>query len=363
MNNFYFCKINGRDRGGLCNQLYALINGIILAIKLNKEIIFVDNFQNDYNKEIYTPISKIIDVDGFNEFLEKTFNIRIVDKNNAELKLNSIYYGSNNYKMNITKNIMDQFYSNKILSLSKDVNLNIVAGEDPIPFVKKMLFINYSVNNYILEETFEEVNCYLLKDIILNLNIDSEIYKHTFLSIDVIDKNMFDTLMKNLIFNDTFYNLADNFLIANKVDTNNKINILHLRLEQDGLDYWGKSNNLQTIIFKTNLEQKYIECIKTNINKDEINIILSYSTQNKVINFLRDEGYKFYLTNKSLDQGREINALIDLIVGNVCNNVFIGNFNLDVLRGSSFSYYLIQKLSERNVKMALIDLEKIFDPI
>ena len=124
-----------------------------------------------------------------------------------------------------------------------------------------------------------------------------------------------------------------------------------------------KSNNLQPAIFKTNLEQKYIECIKNNINKDEINIILSYSTQNKVINFLRDEGYKFHLTNKSLDQGREINALIDLIVGNVCNNVFIGNFNLDVLRGSSFSYCLIQKLSERNVKMALIDLDKIFDPI
>ena len=359
MNKLYFCKINGRDKGGLCNQLYALINGIIIAIKLNKEIIIVDNFKNDYNKEIYTPISKIIHIDEFNKFLQKMFNIQIVDKNNMEFKLNTIYYGSDECKINITQNIMEQFYSNNILSLSKDINLIIVAGEDPIPFVRKSLFICYSINNIILEEIFEEVNCYLINDIMFNFNIETIIFKHTFLSIDVIDKNMFDKLIKNIIFNDKFYNLVDNFLIANMIDTNNKINVLHLRLEQDGLEYWGKSNNLQPSIFKTNLEQKYIEYIKTNISKDEINIILSYSTQNKVINFLRDQGYKFHLTNKTLDEGREINALIDLIVGNVCNNVFIGNFNLDVLTGSGFSYCLIQALSQREIKMALIDLEKI----
>jgi hypothetical protein len=359
MKKIYYCKIAGRDNRGLCNQLFSLINGIIIAIKLKKEVIIVDEFQNDYIKKIYTSISKIINIEEFNNFLETNYNIRMVDKNDVRFKINTVYYGSNEYKINITDTVINKCIINNTFLLSNKVDLNVLVGEDPIPFCPKTVFINYSINNYILEETFEEAHCYLKDNIIFNLNCVR--FKHTFLWMDVIDKNMFDNILQNIIFNDTFYRLADAFLKENEIDTNKKINVLHLRLESDALNHWSKKNNLPLLTFKNNLEEKYIKLIKNNIKKDEINIVLSYSSQNKVTHFLRDEGYKYFVTNKNIENGREISALIDLIIGNICNNVFIGNFNLNLLNGSSLSYYLIQNFSNKKIKLGLIDLDRIFN--
>ena len=54
------------------------------------------------------------------------------------------------------------------------------------------------------------------------------------------------------------------------------------------------------------------------------------------------------------------NAIIDLLVSSCCNNIFIGNFNITNLNGSSFSYY-IWKLMKDDVLKIFIDLDKIYD--
>jgi Na+-driven multidrug efflux pump len=41
---------------GLTNQIFSLINGIILAIYNGSKIIFIDYFSNDYSKNNYTKI-------------------------------------------------------------------------------------------------------------------------------------------------------------------------------------------------------------------------------------------------------------------------------------------------------------------
>ena len=84
---------------------------------------------------------------------------------------------------------------------------------------------------------------------------------------------------------------------------------------------------------------------------------MSYSTDNPVITFLKNHGYTCYFTDK-LNIGREINALIDLNIGKLCNNIFIGNFNLETLNGSTLSYYLINYFNKK-VKLALVDLDNI----
>jgi hypothetical protein len=43
-------------------------------------------------------------------------------------------------------------------------------------------------------------------------------------------------------------------------------------------------------------------------------------------------------------KGREVNAIVDLILGWQTTNHFIGNFNNELLRRSSFSYSIIQLL-------------------
>ena len=75
---------------------------------------------------------------------------------------------------------------------------------------------------------------------------------------------------------------------------------------------------------------------------------------------MRDHGYKYHFAEKQFS-GREVNAALDLIIGKHCNNIFIGNFNLENLNGSSLSYVLINHLKNKPITKVLIDLDHILD--
>jgi hypothetical protein len=359
MNKLYYCKIANANTG-LCNQLFSLVTGIILAVKLNKSIIIVDNFQKDFEKNITCPISEIINIDKFNIFLESNYDIHIIDKNDVKLKINSVYYGNDEYQIDITKEIVEKCYNNNTFCINNRMDLNLLAENDPVPFHRKTLFMNYSINEYNLYETFEEEYCHLKNSIIFDMNLMN--FQYTFLWMDAIDKNMFDNILKNIVFEDVFYEWSDCFIKNNKINTNEKINVLHLRLEDDAVIHWARQNKMNPESFRSIIENKYINIIKKCIDKEDNNIILSYSTENKVIDFLKENDYKYYITDKIIDDGREINALRDFIIGNICNNIFIGNFNLDYLNGSTLSYYLIKKLQEKNITFELVDLDRIIQP-
>ena len=76
---------------------------------------------------------------------------------------------------------------------------------------------------------------------------------------------------------------------------------------------------------------------------------------NRVINFLKEHNYNYMFCEKFFE-GREKNAIVDLLVAKNCNNIFIGN------DCSSFSYY-IEKVLDKNVKKVFINLDKIFDDV
>ena len=54
--------------------------------------------------------------------------------------------------------------------------------------------------------------------------------------------------------------------------------------------------------------------------------------------------------NQKYFEGRELNAIIDFLVSKQCNNLFIGNFNINESRGSTFSYY-ITKIINKNINI------------
>jgi hypothetical protein len=112
--------------------------------------------------------------------------------------------------------------------------------------------------------------------------------------------------------------------------------------------------------FQNYIEQKYINIIKKYINKKDITVLLTYSTNNNVIHYLKKNEYTYYISPKIEQWGREINAIKDTSIIGLCNNIFIGNFNLKHLNGSSLSYYLINKLNP-NVKYITLDLDRITD--
>ena len=132
-------------------------------------------------------------------------------------------------------------------------------------------------------------------------------------------------------------------------------------MEDDSFPHFCKYNNITPEEFRKKLASKYIELITTYVNKSDTNIILSYSKDNEVTQFMKENGYTYLFTEKDPSMGREKNAIVDTIVSTVCNNVFIGNFKLENTSGSTFTYFVMKRLNE-GVKCALVDLMAIDAP-
>lgn len=156
----YYSRIYSNG-AGFTNQIFALISSIILAYKNNHRIIIVDNFLNDYSKNNFTLISEILDIEKTNSYLRNKYNIVIADKYNVKFDIDSIYYGINDKKINITNEIKNQFLVNSNIHIPKNTILNNING-DPSPGIVKKLYITYKINN---EKIVEEYSENLLDDI------------------------------------------------------------------------------------------------------------------------------------------------------------------------------------------------------
>lgn len=277
--SIYYCKIfDNNANKGLCNQLFALVSGIIIAIKNKKKIIILDYFLIDYLKIQFSAISNLINMQAFNHFLQTHYNISIYDR---------------------------------------------------------IIIPNHEL-------------------------INPNLFQYRFYWINGLDRFIFDHIISNIPFTPFFKKSANDFLQPKIISQNQKINILHLRLEEDAFDHWSKQNHMNKNTFQETISNKYIDLIDKHLNKEDVNIILSFSTQNKVIDYLHDQGYKYFFSEKNFS-GRELNAALDLMIGTHCNNIFIGNFNLEHLNGSSLSYVLLNRLKHKSITNILIDLDHILE--
>jgi len=170
-------------------------------------------------------------------------------------------------------------------------------------------------------------------------------------------KDSFKEFTKYIKFNQKYYELAQN-TISNLGTT---FNTIHLRTEEDAINHWSKQNRMTTDQFKTSLEEIYIEKIGLHFTKSIPILLLTSDTNSPIVNYLKDQGYTYYITDKVL-KGREVNAIVDLILGSQTTNHFIGNFNNELLRGSSFSYSILQLLKPTCIYTS-IDLDKLHGQI
>ena len=107
----------------------------------------------------------------------------------------------------------------------------------------------------------------------------------------------------------------------------------------------------------------YINLIKKYIKSNENITLLSGIDENHEFIKLLDNYNIIKFDKKQFIEkfnykGNEINAIIDLIIGQKTKKLFIGCHNLELNRGSSFSYTIYQKLS-KNILTILIDLDNI----
>ena len=339
----------GNTGAGFTNQIFSLIGGIRYAYTLGQKIIIVDHFLNDINNISYSPISDIINIKKINEFLYTNYGLIIVDKYNTNFDILTVHYGTNETNYDITEYIKTKYY-NKNLCIDKNCRFNDIKG-DPCPGIVKHIILKYTISDYTIEETYNEY---------LNSNIEINFDGTYYFGIGLINSahdNMFDNILKIITFNSDFIIKSD--LILKEININKKINIIHLRLEDDGLLHWSKQNDMTINNFKSHLEEKYINLIKKYISNADENIILSSSLSNGVIDFLNNNNYNYRFIDKCF-KDREKNAIIDLLVSKCCNNIFIGNFNMKNLNGSVFSYYIWKYMTDAVTKI-YIDLDNIYD--
>jgi hypothetical protein len=161
-------------------------------------------------------------------------------------------------------------------------------------------------------------------------------------------------VLRNIPFNNTIINSSQTIInhLIHKNSTN-VCNVIHLRIEDDAIDYFYAKYNVSKSVFKSMVETKYINIIKKIFNKDDMIILLTYDLDNAVINYLKTHHYKFIINNKK-DKDREISAIHDMLLGEYCNNYYVYVWE------SSFSYTLLSRINKKpNVKTIQISYENL----
>jgi hypothetical protein len=200
---------------------------------------------------------------------------------------------------------------------------------------KGKLIIDYSVNDYIFQGEFQ--------DIINFPPSNKKSPEYPFAWIHSYDKSMFEKILDKIEFNNQFKVKAYDFIFKQPIG-NQKINTLHLRIEDDMVKHLANHYKKDEAYVRDKVYNKHIEIIKKYIPKKDLNIILSHSKSNPVITYMQDNGYNFKFCDKDPANGREINAIHDYLIGINSNNIFLGSFKSDFSLGSSFSICIYRKL-------------------
>ena len=334
---------------GLTNQLYVLSNGIDQAIKNQCKVVVIDKFLCDFSLDKYMSISNILDLEKMNIYFKQKYNLILVDKYNFNFKLLNVTYGTKDNKIDITQDINEKYNHNGKLFIDKNVNISNIK-EVPVYGPKKNIWIKYKINNEIIIDEYTEI---------LNKDIDYTNNNYIQCKMGWPSKtyNTFLDILTHITYNKRYFDISKR-LLSDTIITK-KVNLIHLRLEDDGVKHWSKMNKMSSTIFKKKLENKYIQLIKKYIDKNNITIVLSSSFNNEVINFLNNNEYKCFISKKKYFKYRELNAIVDFIISNQCNNVFIGNYNLNGNNGSSFSYYIYKTLNSNDIIYKYIDLDHL----
>jgi len=342
----YFISFT-RKRLGLTNQLFILSTGIKDAIKGKSKVVVIDKFLCDFNADIYENISNVLDLDEMNLYFEKKYNLILVDKYNFNFELLNVRYGTEDNNLDITKIIKEKYTNNNKLLIDKNIDWKDIVGEDYFG-VEKYIWFKYKVNEKVIIDKYSNK---------LTRDIDYTNDNYTTCGMDWPSKkkDIFEDILMNIRYKKMFHDKCDEQL--SDITLTDKVNIIHLRIETDGIIHWSKMNKMSQKDFKTTLENRYIELIEKNIDMKDTTIILSSSFDNRVVDFLNENGYN-YLTSKNYFKYRELNAIVDTIISKKCNNIFIGNFNIKKFSGSTFTYYIKETLTN-DIIYEYVDLDDV----
>lgn len=358
-----FCGI-GSFGSGLCNQINSLVAAICKCIAQNKDntinnLIIVNDFSTDYKSPDRMSSNLIFDIESLNDYLQK-YNIYIIDKNDIRMNIDSVKYGTEDIFIDLTDVVKDKFYRDNILKIDRNFPINELKG-DPVPNVKKTLKIRYSLNNlkFKFTQTFQE-NEFVYIDY-SNVNHKRWVTTNTLFTELQENREIVEEILSNIQFHKTYMDISAAFMQSLNIPQDARINVLHIRNEDDAIEFWGMINRFGDLNnFKDVLEDKYMQMIDKYVDSDSYNIVLSANTNNRIIDHLQSKtNGRCIFTDKTEHKGREINAMIDMIIAQNCNNIFIGCVNPETYHGSTYSGMLYSIFKKKQIKNILIDLDDI----
>ena len=108
--------------------------------------------------------------------------------------------------LDITDKVINTCYSKNKLFIDKNINLNTLAGEDPLEKVAKKLYVYYEIDSYLFHRVVDEMGMFLTNSILIDLN-SIEIDKNDYL--DNINHNkdsiLFGKIMSELKLTDEIF--------------------------------------------------------------------------------------------------------------------------------------------------------------
>lgn len=375
--NVLYCKV-GFPHTGLCNQLYNIVNTMIIAgtQEGGNKVIILDNFVKDFQTLEPIRASNVLNLPMMNDIIQ-SFGITLLDKHDVEMTIDKIEYGLKEVKvLDITKKICEWYYKPNHLYIPQWTDLNSVIGEDPCPQMRKQIYVYYSLNGIPLLKMFHERKLIFNGPVeICHSNYDNKIPKHVLDASEPwltrINRDhakeltpQFDLLLSTLRFCVNYETHVEDFLRSSFSTLSEKYNVWHVRNEDDAMKHWAKLNGISEDNYRIVYETHYIDAVRKYINKESTNIVLTSKVENNsIIERLKQEGYRIYVRPNIPDIGREMNAIVDLLMGFNCKGVFIGNINPYTMQGSTFSYVLYNHLKESNVKCLTINMDNIAEEV
>lgn len=181
------------------------------------------------------------------------------------------------------------------------------------------------------------------------------------------NEQVFLKILNSIVFSQKILDIASHLI--EKLELHD-VNVMQLRVEDDGIKHWASQNRLSQDAFRVKLYQKYRHSFQQFFSGELKTLVLTGAC-NKIPEIFADyPEAKFISVSQELKtsllesnlgySGRELRALIDLLLGIKCGVNFLGCHSYQFSRGSSFGWYLSKNIMG---KIVLIDLDRIDNPL
>jgi hypothetical protein len=326
---------------GFCNQWIQFFHGVIRCICDGVDVIVVDDFQTDLYSHTTRPLHEVLDLVTFNRHLSQQYGVVVVSKDQLDIRVRRVLYGTMTSFLDLTAEFVQAFVRDHHLVVPPGAPLNTLRG-DPAFLRRKSLRVAYQITPDLdLERHYAEEHCGIDCHF---TDIPYHRYEHWPKQIPWME-----TLLRSCPFHPSFYR---------DPSPGRTVHVVHARLEPDSVRHWARENHMPEDAFHDLLADKYIQSISRHMDDGGVILVLSYEKDNRVVDHLAKTGRPYLFLEKEKDNGREWNAVRDMAFAETCGNgVFLGNFDLYRMQGSTYSYFLMKKC--RFQTCVLVDIERI----